>query len=128
MADATSPATQRKVLVAEDEKTLASALQMKLEQEGFAVTVVHTGQQALDALQESEFDVMLLDIIMPEVDGWDVLQKINAIEEKPKVKIVVTSNLSQAEDAEKAKKLGAVDFLIKSNVSLSEIVEKIASA
>jgi DNA-binding response OmpR family regulator len=113
----------KNILIAEDEKPMAKALELKLTKEGFNVSVAYDGEEALNLIAKKKFDLMLLDIMMPKVDGFSVLTKLN--EEKLKLPVIVSSNLSQVEDIERAKSLGAVDFLVKSNVTLAEIIQKI---
>jgi len=115
----------KKILIAEDEKPMAKALELKLNNSGFEAKAVFNGQEAIDALKAEKYDLMLLDLMMPTMDGFAVLEQMKT--DKIKTPVVVTSNLSQEEDKEKAKSLGAKDYLVKSNVSLKEIVEKITS-
>ncbi len=115
----------KRVLIIEDEKAMAKAVELKLQKSGFTARAVFNGQEALNVLESEAFDLILLDILMPVVDGWQVLEKLK--EKGVKAKIVITSNLSQQEDIEKAKQLGASDFLVKSNSSLTEIAEKVSS-
>jgi len=117
--------TVKKVLIVEDEKPMAKALEVKLNKSGFAAKAVFNGQQALEVLTAEKYDLALLDLMMPEMDGFDVLSKIR--EKQLGIKVIVTSNLSQEEDIKKAKALGAVDFLVKSNVSLADIVAKVTT-
>ena len=81
------------------------------------------GIEALAELQGGGYSLILLDLMMPEMDGWEVLKKIK--ESNIQVKIIVTSNLSQEEDKIRAKDLGALDFLVKSDSSISSIVDKV---
>lgn len=111
----------KKILVAEDEKPMAKALALKLNHAGFEAKEAHNGEEALDMLSKESFDLLLLDLIMPRMDGFSVLEKIK--EKGIKVKIVVTSNLGQEEDSIKAKSLGAIDYFVKSDTSLAEIVD-----
>ena len=114
---------KRKILIAEDEKPIARALTLKLEKAGFDVITVFNGQEALDALEKGGVDLLLLDLMMPIMDGFTVLEKIK--EKKIEVKIFITSNLGQESDIEKAKKLGVTNFFVKSNVSIAEIIKKV---
>lgn len=111
---------KRKVLVVDDEKALANALRSKLQSSGYEVKAVYGGEEAITEVGSGEYELMLLDILMPGVDGWKVLSSVNG-----KVKVIITSNLGQEEDVKKAKSLGATDFLIKSENSLSDIVDKV---
>jgi len=114
---------KKHILIAEDERPLAHALQLKLEHEGHIVIVASNGQEALDAIATTSFDVILLDVMMPEVDGFHVLKSLTNHPNPPYV--VVLSNLSQHEDEEKAFGLGAKKYFIKSNTPLSEIVAEV---
>ncbi|HXH26409.1 MAG TPA: response regulator [Candidatus Acidoferrum sp.] len=113
----------RRVLIVEDEKTLAHALNLKLLHEGFAVTLAGNGQECLDLLAKEQFDVVLLDLVMPEVNGFQVLEQIKDKPNKPI--IFVLSNLSQPEDETRVLALGAKKFFIKSDTPLTTIVDEI---
>lgn len=115
----------KKVLIAEDEKPMAKALDIKFRKSGFEVLTVFDGKMALDVLLKTKdkFDILLLDLMMPGVDGFEVIEKLNAA--NIKIPIIVLSNLSQTEDMAKCKALGAVDFCVKSDSPISEIVEKV---
>ena len=113
----------KKVLIAEDEKPLSKALSLKLTRSGFTVEVVGDGQQAIEKIQETSFDLLVLDLVMPRMDGFAVLEKLRELGQKPK--IIVLSNLSQEEDAQRAKSLGADEYFIKSNTALADIVQHI---
>lgn len=114
---------QKRVLIVEDEKPLAHALGLKLEHEGFAVTVASNGQECLDLLEKEAFDVLLLDLIMPEIDGFQVLERLSQKPERPAT--FVLSNLSQHEDEERVLQLGARKFFIKSDTPLTIIVDEV---
>ena len=116
-------ALSKKILVVEDELPIGKALEIKLKKSGYTVEVANNGQEALDLLTTSSYDLLLLDIMMPIVDGWTVLEQIK--DRNMSVKVIITSNLSQDEDITRAKSLGASDFLIKSNESLQDIVSEV---
>ena len=113
----------KKILIAEDERPMAKALQLKLTKEGFEAVNAYDGDEALELLSKGEFDLMLLDIMMPNTDGFGVLEALK--KKGVKLPIIVTSNLSQEEDIAKAKSLGASDFLVKSDVPINKIVERV---
>jgi DNA-binding response OmpR family regulator len=115
--------TPKKLLLAEDERAIAKALQLKLSLSGFEVEVASNGEEALALIKTKKFDLLLLDIMMPKMDGFTVMEEMKKL--KNKTPVIVLSNLSQEDDADRAKKLGAVDFCIKSNTPLAEIIEKI---
>lgn len=112
-----------KVLIIEDEKPLSKALALKFEHSGFAVVVAYNGEEALAILGEDQFDAIILDLIMPKMDGFKVMEEIK--KKKIKTPVFILTNLSQEEDREKTTKLGAQEFFIKSNVPIADIVEKV---
>jgi len=114
-----------KVLIIEDEKPMAKALELKLTSSGFEAIAVFDGKEGLENLKKGKFDFALLDLVLPEMDGFQVLESVKDL--KIKTKIIVASNLSQIEDEQRARDLGAVDYLIKSDIPISEIVEKLKS-
>ncbi|PWB39147.1 MAG: hypothetical protein C3F02_00820 [Parcubacteria group bacterium] len=116
-------AVKYKVLIAEDEKPMAKALQLKLSNVGFDVRVAGNGEEALAALEKEQFDIMLLDLVMPKLDGFGTLQAIAA--KKIKVPVIITSNLSQEEDKARTRELGAVDYIVKSDTPINQIVETV---
>lgn len=118
--------TQKKVLIVEDEKPLAHALELKLSHEGFNVTVASDGEECLRILREEKFDVLLLDLIMPMLDGFQVLERLKQLPNQPAV--FVLSNLSQHEDEERVLGLGARKFFIKSDTPLTTIVDEVKAA
>lgn len=113
----------KKILIAEDEKPMARALELKLKNEGFDMTVAYNGKEAIEKIDKEKFDLVICDLIMPQVDGFGVLKHIK--DKKINTKIVVASNLSQEDDRKKAKELGAIDFLVKSDTPIAKIVEKV---
>jgi DNA-binding response OmpR family regulator len=117
---------QKRVLIVEDEKPLSHALELKLQHTGFVTTVAQNGQECLKLISESDFDVVLLDLMMPVLDGFQVLEQLQQKPKKPKV--FVLSNLSQAEDEQRVLKLGAQKYFIKSDTPLEVIVEEVKNA
>jgi DNA-binding response OmpR family regulator len=113
----------KKILVIEDEKPLARALELKLSHEGFAVTCAQNGELALPILKVEKFSLIVCDLIMPKVDGFQVLEFVK--ENKIKTPVIILTNLSQVEDEKRARELGASEFFIKSNTSIIKIVEHI---
>lgn len=116
----------RKILIMEDEKPMARALEMKLTHAGFFAQAVFDGKEGLALLQKEKFDMVLLDLMMPKMDGFRVLE--NMRNAKINTPVIILSNLSQAEDEEKARQLGAQDFFVKSNTPISVIVERVTNA
>lgn len=111
------------VLIAEDEKPMAKALQLKLSHSGFLATIASNGEEAMNLILKEKYDIILLDIMMPKRDGFSIMTEMKA--KKINTPVVVLSNLSQEDDAKKAKELGAIAFFIKSNTPLLDIIENI---
>lgn len=116
----------KKVLIAEDEKPIANALFNKLKSEGFDADLVINGQEALNAIKSEKFDLILLDLMMPVMDGFGVLSKMK--EEGNTTPVIILSNLGQEVDIEKAKSMGAKDYFVKADTPIKEIVKKINEA
>lgn len=117
------PQAKKSILIVEDEKPMARALKLKLTHEGLDATAVFDGEEALKLLKSKKFDLLILDLVIPKVDGFEVLAEMKA--KNIKVPTIVTSNLSQAEDEEKVMALGAEEFFIKSNISISDVVSHV---
>jgi len=116
---------QKTILVAEDDTLYASVYQNKLTKEGYNVTVVSNGAEAVKKAAEIKPDLILMDLIMPEMDGFTALEKIKSNPETKGIKVVVMSNLGQDSDIKRAKDLGAEEYFIKANISIQELVEKL---
>ena len=120
----TSMSTKTKhILIVEDERPLAKALELKLGKVGYETITATNGGEAVAYLEKQDIDLIVLDLVMPKFDGFHVLEYVH--EKKLSAKVLVLSNLSQTEDAKKAKNLGAVDYFIKSNTPIVTLVENI---
>ena len=113
----------KKILIAEDEKPMARALELKLNKSGYEAKAVYDGEQAIAELEANKYDLMLLDLMMPKLDGFGVLEAMK--EKKIKVPVIVSTNLSQEGDIEKAKVLGAKDYFVKSDTPITGVIEHI---
>lgn len=111
----------KKILIVEDEKSIAKALQIKLSH--FEVDLAHNGEEAVEAIMKKNYDLVLLDIMMPKLDGFGVMEAMR--KKKNKTPIFILTNLNQDKDVQRAKELGAKDFLVKYDITLHEIAEKI---
>lgn len=116
---------ETKILIIEDEKALIDLLSMKLKNEGYQVETAEDGEIGYERIVSWSPDLVLLDIIMPKMDGYDVLEKLRA--EGRKVPVIIISNSGQMVEIEKTKKLGAVDHLIKTEFSPEDVVKKVNS-
>lgn len=117
------PTTKKKILIIEDEKPMARALELKLTHAGFEAQAVFNGEEGVALLQKETFAIILLDLVMPKMDGFTVLKTIK--DKNIKTPVMVLTNLSQEDDARRAKELGAKDFFVKSNTPIADIVEKV---
>lgn len=111
----------KKVLIVEDDTFLQGLLANKVEKAGFDVTTAKDGEKAMTALAENSFDVVLLDLLLPDISGFDILKNIKKAGKTP---VLVFSNLSEEKDIKKAMDLGAEEYLIKSNFTLEELIAK----
>ncbi len=122
-APAAVPSNGKTILIVEDERPLAHALQMKLKSEGYQTKVVMNGTDALEEAKKGGIALILLDLIMPLMDGFGVLQELKA--RGSTTPVIVLSNLGQDEDKAKAKELGATEYYVKSNIPIAEIITHI---
>ncbi len=118
-------AKSNKILVAEDDKFLSKILVSKLKKSGFGVELAENGEEALEKMKEDKPDLILLDIIMPEKNGFEVLEDMRKNKNLKNVPVIILSNLGQQSDIEKGKKLGVVDYWVKANFSLNEVIQKV---
>ena len=111
-----------KIVLAEDEEIIAMAYKEGLGYVGYDIFIARDGLEALEAVKNEKPDILLLDIIMPNMNGYEVLKAIRKDPKLDKLPIIVLTNLSQSSDEAEARNLGATDYLIKSNVSLKELI------
>lgn len=117
----------KRVLIIEDDSFLQGLEASKLRKEGFDVITASNGQDALKRMEEPNIDVILLDLVLPNYDGFEILKKIREKESLKKTPVIVFSNLSEEKDIKKSKDLGATDFMVKSNFTLDELVKHMNS-
>ncbi len=110
------------ILITEDEEFLASILNSKLIKAGYKTVKAKDGDEAIRFAIETKPDLILLDLMIPVMDGFEVLRKLKDDPILKNIKVIVMSNLGQDEDIQKAKNLGAADYLVKSNHSIQEMV------
>lgn len=115
------------ILVAEDDPLYGKVYQNKLSKEGYNVVLVTNGKDAVEQALKLKPALILMDIIMPVLDGFEALKQIKASPEGKDVKIMIMSNLSQDSDIERAKNFGAYEYLVKSNISLTDLINKIGT-
>ncbi|MEA3344422.1 MAG: response regulator [Patescibacteria group bacterium] len=115
----------KKILVIEDDKFLRKVISLKLDREGYEVSEAVDGEKGAKKIKEEKPDLILLDLILPGIDGFEVLSKIKTDSALSKIPIIILSNLGQKDDIEKGIKMGANDYLIKAHFTPDEIIEKI---
>lgn len=123
----TDAKTNLKILLIEDEEMLASMYKTKFQKEGMDVDVAQDGEIGLEKAKAVNYNIILVDIIMPKLDGFATLKQLREMEQYKTLPILILTNLGQEEDIEKGKKLGATDYLIKANFTPSQVLEKIKS-
>lgn len=114
-----------KILLIEDDQFLRNALRVKLEKEEFEVLMAGHGQEALEVLAKNKPDLIVVDLVMPVMDGFDFLTALKQQETMKDIPVIVASNLSQKEDLDKAKALGVNDFFVKSDMTMEDLLVKI---
>lgn len=114
-----------KILLVEDDQGLAAVYQQRLEAEGFEVKWCPNGEEALASAIEFRPDLILLDVMMPKISGFDVLDILRNTPDTASVKIIMLTALNQPKDKERAESLGVDDYLVKSQVVIADVVERI---
>jgi len=118
---------KNKVLIIEDEKMISEMYKTKFEMEGFEVIQAFDGKDGLDKAKELKPEVILLDIILPKLDGFLVLKEIRSDNTLKNIPVFLLTNLGQEDDVKKGKDLGAEGYFVKANHSPAEILEKVKS-
>lgn len=113
----------KSILIIEDEEPMAKVLKDKLKNVGYNVEYFLTASKGLDALKRGKYDLIVLDIILPGMDGFQFLEEVK--KRNIQVPVIITSNLGSAEDIEKAKNLGAKYYIIKAETTMDEMVNRI---
>lgn len=114
-----------KILLVEDDVSLAAVYKSRLEFEGFEVREVHNGEEALSVAIEYRPDLILLDAMMPKISGFDVLDILRNTPETTNIRVIMLTALSQPKDKQRAEQIGADEYLVKSQVVISDVVERI---
>lgn len=117
----------KRILIVEDDKFLRELIVKKLSNEGYEVIEAADGEQGLQKIKEEKPDLVLLDLILPGIDGFEVLAQKREDPFAASIPVIVLSNLGQKEDVDKGLNLGATDYLIKAHFTPGEIIEKVRS-
>ena len=115
----------KKVLLVEDDPFLVDIYSTKFKEAGFDVSVAEDGAECLKKVAEETPDLLLLDVVLPNFNGWEILRKIKKDNKFKSIKVVVLSNLGEKEEVEKGMKLGATKYLVKAHYTPSEVVEEV---
>lgn len=118
----------KKILLVEDEPLLSNLLKQRLEKEGMEVVQAHDGEEALGFLRASKPDLIILDIILPKVSGFEILQFLQSDPQLEKAPVIIASNLGQDADMIKGKSLGAVQYFVKAKMSIEDLVVEVKKA
>jgi len=119
------PEGARRVLIAEDDRFLRRAAEARLRRHGLEVLTAVDGEEALRIARAERLDLVLLDVVMPKLEGFEVLKLLKADEATASIPVIVLSNLGQERDVAQAKALGAVAFLVKAHLSLQDLVDRV---
>ena len=117
--------TKKKILLVEDDVALSGVYKSRLDMEGFETLAVNNGELALSAALEFNPDLVLLDAMMPKISGFDVLDIMRNTPETANIRIIMLTALSQPKDKERAESLGVDDYLVKSQVVIGDVVERV---
>ncbi len=115
----------KQILLIEDDPFLIDIYTTKLKESGFRVEVATGGGEGVSKIKEKKPDLLLLDIVLPQIDGWEILKEIKSDEELKDLKVIILSNLGQKEEVEKGLAMGAIKYLIKAHYTPTQIVEEI---
>ena len=116
---------EKTILIIEDDKFLRELIAQKLTKEGYKMSEAVDGEEGIKKVKEEKPDLVLLDLILPGIDGFEVLSQIKGDQTTSSIPVIILSNLGQKEDIERGLKLGAVDYLIKAHFTPGEIIEKV---
>ncbi len=116
---------KKNILLVEDDTALSGVYKSRLEMEGFNVREVDNGEKALSVAIEFKPDLILLDAMMPKISGFDVLDILRNTKETANIRIIMLTALSQPKDKERAEELGVDDYLVKSQVVIGDVVERV---
>lgn len=116
---------KKKILIIEDDRVLVKALRTEFEEFGYDVRVFMEGEGAYEEVVRVKPDLIILDLVLPGVHGFEILKKVNNNKIVKNIPVIIVTNLGEDSDKEKAFNLGAYDFLIKASIDLDELSRKI---
>ena len=117
--------SSKKVLIVEDDQQISRVYEIQLKKEGISTIVARDGEEAIKLLMKEKPDLVVLDLMLPKKDGFDVLREVRGNPDLSKIPMIIISNLGQADDKTRALELGATEYLVKIDQSILEIIKKI---
>ena len=118
-------AEAKKIMIVEDDELIRNMYKTKLEADGYTVAVVDNGGDAIPTVKAEKPDLVLLDVILPQLDGFTVLEELKSMTEIKDTPVIMLTNLGTEEDIEKGNKMGAVDYIVKANFTPAQVSEQI---
>ncbi len=118
-------ANKKKVLIVEDDNMISAMYKTKLEQDGFTVVIADNGATGVEMAKSDKPDIVMMDVILPQLDGFSALEEIKNDPKTKKIKVVMLTNLGTDEDRRKGEALGAADYLVKANLTPAQVSEAI---
>lgn len=115
----------KKILIIEDDRFLSSLMKARLEKEGFSTMQAFDGEEALNLLKQEKPDMIVMDLIMPKVSGFELLETISVDPQISRIPVMILSNLGQDSDIDKVKRLGAVEYFVKVKTSIDDLVSHV---
>lgn len=115
----------KKILIVEDDKFLRELIAQKLLKEGYNIAEAVDGERGVKSIKDEKPDLVLLDLILPGIDGFEVLSRVKSDPILAQIPVIILSNLGQKDDIERGLKIGATDYMIKAHFTPAEIIEKI---
>ena len=115
----------KKILIIEDDHFLSSLMKARLEKENFSTTQAFNGEEAFSILKQSKPDLIILDLIMPKMSGFELLETISVDPQISQIPVMILSNLGQESDIQKVKRLGATEYFVKVKTSIDDLVAKV---
>jgi DNA-binding response OmpR family regulator len=116
---------EKRILIVEDEKILSDLLERKLQEKGYETSLAANGEEGLAKMREEKIDLVLLDIVMPKMDGFEVLEEMRKDRELKRIPVIIISNSGQPVEISRAIELGVKDYLIKTQFDPEEVIEKV---
>ncbi|MBU0636769.1 MAG: response regulator [Patescibacteria group bacterium] len=116
---------KKKILIVEDDGMISSMYKIKLEIDGFKVIIANNGAEGLELIKKEQPDLVMLDVILPQIDGFSVLEELKKEESTKLIPVIMLTNLGTEEDKDKGEKMGAVDYLIKASLTPAQLSIKI---